>query len=291
MLKKWAAQESELAPVKLVLLRNLTCHTLANTNFLLIVNYLAEEKALYQIPFIIAALALLYCYVKTLFTALLFLCAYRSRPLRLLRRKSGRLLRADARERPGLLPRFWLLRLALLRRLLLQLNNFFPREAVLSLTATLLCLVAAGALPLHLRPHDQTPPPPPLPRLSGAARATLRGLGRAARARGTERGRIACPLPRPARTCARSARINKTRKNYCLFTRESSTASSWRSKAGSRAGVTSVSITQRAPVSRRPRPHRRRLRRRSDARRGTRSRPRSAHTRSRTTARAGGQRR
>lgn len=145
MLKKWAAQESELAPVKLVLLRNLTCHTLANTNFLLIVNYLAEEKALYQIPFIIAALALLYCYVKTLFTALLFLCAYKYRPLRLLRKEAAFCALMLASALVFFLDfgfSVWPFYVAFFS----QLNNFFPREAVLSLTATLLCLVAAGAL-------------------------------------------------------------------------------------------------------------------------------------------------
>jgi hypothetical protein len=67
-----AARETEPISVKLVLLRNLAGHTLMNTCLLLICNYLAEEKLSYNVPFIIASLALLFFYLKTLLSAAVY---------------------------------------------------------------------------------------------------------------------------------------------------------------------------------------------------------------------------
>ncbi len=67
--KELAERETDPVSTKMVLARNLAGHTLMSTNLLLILNYLSEEKLIYCIPFIVASLALVFFYIKALFSA------------------------------------------------------------------------------------------------------------------------------------------------------------------------------------------------------------------------------
>jgi hypothetical protein len=143
-LKRSALEECEKVQVKEVLMRNLTCHTMGNTNFLLIMNFLSEEKSLYNIPFIIAALALLYCYTKTLFTTFVFLVAHKYPPRRLLRKELG-FIGAMTLSGVVFYINFGFSVYPFYTAFLVQLNNFFPLVVIDSIVAAILCFVAVGA--------------------------------------------------------------------------------------------------------------------------------------------------
>lgn len=70
--KALAERETEIISVKAVLLRNLAGHALMETSFLMITNYLSEEKLIYNVPYIVASLALVFFYLKTLGTIVVY---------------------------------------------------------------------------------------------------------------------------------------------------------------------------------------------------------------------------
>jgi hypothetical protein len=143
--KRLASAETEPAPVKLVLLRNLTCHTLANTNLLLILNYLSEEVTPYNVPIMVASLGLLFFYTKTLFTSLLYL-ASRGVPVRVTMRKEP-LFTALLFLSTAIFLAYTLLSAHLHHTFfLLQLNGLFSERVVHQFVETALCLTAVGAL-------------------------------------------------------------------------------------------------------------------------------------------------
>jgi len=139
-LKTVARSETESVPVKLVLLRNLTCHTVSNTSLLLILNFLSEEKALYNIPFILFSLGLLYFYVKTLFTTLLYVSSVgggkRERLLTIVCSLSGLLF---------LIYTLWTIEIHY-TLFILRLNSLFTERVVNHVVNTMLCFTIVGAL-------------------------------------------------------------------------------------------------------------------------------------------------
>jgi hypothetical protein len=138
-IKSLARMETEPVPMRMVLLRNMTCNTVNATTLLLILNYLSEEKALYNIVFMVTSLVLLFFYVRNLFVSLLFLCMSGVR-------KEALLTIVTALSAIVFFV-YTVLTLDMTYTLFLtHLNSLFTHRVITNAVGTIICFTAVGAL-------------------------------------------------------------------------------------------------------------------------------------------------